>query len=61
MHVQTPGGGGYGDGFQRDPELVLRDVRMGYYSLEQAQQLFGVVIKGDAVDAAATADCRAEP
>jgi N-methylhydantoinase B len=42
VRVRTPGGGGYGDPRQRDPELVRRDVRLGYYTAEQARDLFGV-------------------
>ena len=30
--VRTPGGGGYGDPFARDPALVARDVGRGYYT-----------------------------
>ena len=40
----TPGGGGYGDPFQRDPEAVLDDVRNGWVSSESARQNYGVVI-----------------
>ncbi|MDQ2634040.1 MAG: hypothetical protein M3Y78_09920, partial [Pseudomonadota bacterium] len=39
VRVETPGGGGYGDPSQRDPELVRRDVAMGYYSSEEASAL----------------------
>jgi N-methylhydantoinase B len=39
--VGTPGGGGYGDPRQRDPDLVRRDVELGYYTQEQARELFG--------------------
>ena len=55
--VCTPGGGGYGDPKQRDPALVARDVGRGYYTAEQAAELFGVVLdaKTLAVDKAATA------
>ncbi|MBT5894355.1 MAG: methylhydantoinase, partial [Rhodospirillaceae bacterium] len=41
IHVSTPGGGGYGDARLRDPELIARDVRRGYYSSEQAVTLWG--------------------
>jgi N-methylhydantoinase B len=41
VRVGTPGGGGYGDPFQRDPALVQRDVRLGYYTAEQAAEMFG--------------------
>jgi N-methylhydantoinase B len=30
IHIQTPGGGGYGDPAKRDPVLVARDKRRGY-------------------------------
>ncbi|MCR4266820.1 hydantoinase B/oxoprolinase family protein [Nitratireductor sp. ZSWI3] len=54
--VGTPGGGGYGDPFRRAPEKVLRDVALGYYTADEAEELFGVVLSGDgtAVDEAAT-------
>jgi N-methylhydantoinase B len=47
VRVGTPGGGGYGDPRERDPELVRHDVAMGYYTAEQAKELFGVVIAAD--------------
>ena len=47
VRVGTPGGGGYGDPFARDPALVQHDVGMGYYTSEQAEQLFGVTIDED--------------
>ena len=47
IRVSTPGGGGYGNPFQRDPELVSRDVHRGYYSSEEAQARFGVVLNQD--------------
>ena len=47
VRVGTPGGGGYGDPFQRDAELVLRDIALGYYTPEQAQEMFGVALPGD--------------
>lgn len=41
VEVMTPGGGGYGDPARRDPALVRRDVRRGYYTPEQAEALWG--------------------
>jgi N-methylhydantoinase B len=41
VRVGTPGGGGFGDPRRRDPELIRRDVALGYYTAEQAQELFG--------------------
>jgi N-methylhydantoinase B len=55
VRVGTPGGGGYGDPFKRDPALVLRDVRLGYYTPEQAADMFGVALSADGrIDHAAT-------
>jgi N-methylhydantoinase B len=58
--VSTPGGGGYGDPFERDPALVLADVKRGYYTADQARARFGVAITGPppAVDQKATAALR---
>ncbi|WP_323769563.1 hydantoinase B/oxoprolinase family protein [Antarctobacter sp.] len=41
VRVRTPGGGGYGDPSQRDPDLVSEDVRLGRYTKEEAARLFG--------------------
>jgi N-methylhydantoinase B len=59
VRVGTPGGGGYGDPFKRDPALVLRDIRLGYYTPEQAAEMFGVALSADSqVDLAATETLR---
>ncbi|WP_428513365.1 hydantoinase B/oxoprolinase family protein [Roseovarius sp.] len=58
VRVKTPGGGGYGDPMQRDPALVAEDVRLGRYSVEEAERLFGVVIEEGAVDNVATTQRR---
>jgi N-methylhydantoinase B len=50
--------GGYGDPIKRDPQAVLEDVRDGL-PLEQAAGIYGVVLAGDNVDAAKTAERRA--
>ncbi|MEM9145860.1 MAG: hydantoinase B/oxoprolinase family protein [Pseudomonadota bacterium] len=57
VRVRTPGGGGYGPAAARDPAAVLEDVRLGRYSVAEAEALFGVVLGGSplGVDAAATA------
>jgi len=44
ISVSTPGGGGYGNPLARDPEKVSRDVVLGYYTLEQVKQRYGVVL-----------------
>ena len=60
--VQTPGGGGYGDPHERDPDRVLEDVRNGKVSVEAAREEYGVVVDTDSwtVDEDATSDRRAE-
>lgn len=55
VRVETPGGGGYGNALERDPEAVATDVRLQRYGLEDAERLFGVVLtKEGAVDGPAT-------
>ena len=44
LMVRTPGGGGYGDPFERDPKLVLRDVLNELVSVEAARKDYGVAI-----------------
>ena len=63
----TAGGGGFGDPLERDPALVVEDVKDDYVSTERAAIDYGVVIKTiDAelceyeVDKDATAALRAE-
>jgi N-methylhydantoinase B len=60
VEVLTPGGGGYGDPLERDPELVRRDIQRGYYTAEQALELFGVSIdENGEIDGAETRQARA--
>ena len=59
VSVQTPGGGGYGDPLERDPEDVLEDVRDGKISAAKAEGAYGVVVDDGALDRAATERCRA--
>lgn len=58
--LDTAGGGGYGDPFEREPELVLRDYIEGYITLEGAREDYGVVIDTDkkTVDIEATEELR---
>ena len=44
MRCYLPGGGGYGNPLERDPNLVLEDVVNGIVSLEKARTEYGVVI-----------------
>jgi N-methylhydantoinase B len=60
IRVSTPGGGGYGDPFKREPAKVAKDVARGYYTAAQVEKLYGVKLTaGGEVDAAATARLRA--
>ena len=43
--MNMPGGGGYGNPYERDPEKVLNDVFNQYVSIEQAESQYGVVIR----------------
>ncbi|MCW5850269.1 MAG: hydantoinase B/oxoprolinase family protein [Anaerolineae bacterium] len=44
VSFQTCGGGGYGSPMDRDPALVLRDVREGKVSVARARDVYGVVV-----------------
>ncbi|HEY0917761.1 hydantoinase B/oxoprolinase family protein [Devosia sp.] len=48
--LETSGGGGWGDPRRRPTEAVLRDVREGFVSEEQAQALYGVCVENGALD-----------
>jgi N-methylhydantoinase B len=45
VHLNLPGGGGYGDPFERDAQKVLWDVIEGYVSPEEAETKYGVVVR----------------
>ena len=45
VHVNLPGGGGYGNAFERAPEQVLRDVIEGYVTPEEAEKSYGVAVR----------------
>ncbi|MGN7828005.1 hydantoinase B/oxoprolinase family protein [Agrobacterium radiobacter] len=61
IRVIGPGAGGYGDPFTRPQQAVLRDVRRGAVSAENAARHYGVVLIGDEIDEEATAALRAAP
>ena len=42
--LEMPGGGGFGDPRQRDPERVAEDVENGFVSEETARRIYGVVL-----------------
>lgn len=60
LRIETGGGGGHGHPFDRAEGAVLEDVLGGFVSREAAAHLYGVVVRGRAVDRAATAARRAE-
>jgi len=45
VHLNLPGGGGYGDAFGRAPEKVLWDVIEGYITPEEAEKSYGVAVR----------------
>ncbi len=47
INIVSSGGGGYGDPKRRSPEKVLRDVRDGLVSIEQARLSYAVVVTND--------------
>ncbi|MFI4995257.1 MAG: hydantoinase B/oxoprolinase family protein [Hyphomicrobiales bacterium] len=63
LSITSPGGGGFGDPFERDLDAVLRDVRDGIVSPEAAERDYGVVICADGkhVDPRATQERRRAP
>jgi len=42
LSIRTPGGGGYGDPADRDPEAVARDLRLGKLTPDAAHERYGV-------------------
>ena len=60
VRLETPGGGGFGDPASRDPELIARDLRLGYISPAAATRDYKVVLRADgSLDTEATAAARA--
>jgi N-methylhydantoinase B len=57
---EVAGGGGWGDPLERDPALVLQDVRNEFVSEDAAREDYGVVLAGKplGVDVSATAALR---
>jgi len=47
--ILTQGGGGYGSPLERDPQLVLEDVRQEKVTLESARNDYGVLIDPDSL------------
>jgi N-methylhydantoinase B len=45
VHLNLPGGGGYGNPLERDPERVLWDVVEGYLTAEAAEKTYRVAVR----------------
>ena len=45
VSLDPPGGGGYGDPLERDPQLVLEDVINGYVTIKAARERYGVAVE----------------
>jgi N-methylhydantoinase B len=61
LHLETPGGGGYGPATRREPAAVGEDVRLGYVSVEAARRDYACVVDdAGAVDLSATEALRRE-
>jgi N-methylhydantoinase B len=60
IRLEGCGGGGYGHPHERDAQKVVEDVRRGYLSVDQARELYGVALADGSIDAARTAELRAE-
>ena len=55
FYMRFAGGGGYGDPVERDPALVLKDIRNGLVSPSAAESLYGMVLdQVEDLDVAAT-------
>lgn len=54
------GGGGYGDPREREPQRELHDVLEGWVSVEQAESIYGVSLRGS-VEAGSLAAIRHTP
>ena len=65
VSLETPGGGGLGNPLERDPTMVLNDVRNGYVTQRKAREAYRVAIEakdGDFVlDEAQTSELRSQP
>lgn len=59
IRIRTTGGGGWGNPLDRDPELVVRDVRWRKVSTEAALADYGVVLTGSVDDDTLSYDAEA--
>ncbi|MEM2614798.1 MAG: hydantoinase B/oxoprolinase family protein [Nitrososphaerota archaeon] len=61
VSIRSGGGGGWGNPFERDPQLVLEDYKNGLISVEEAKRIYGVIIDIDkcSIDMEATMNLQA--
>ncbi|HBE77575.1 MAG TPA: hydantoin utilization protein B [Firmicutes bacterium] len=45
VSIRSPGGGGWGNPFRRDPELIISEIRNGLLTKQQALKEYGLVIQ----------------
>ena len=58
--INAGSGGGWGDPLEREPEQVRWDVIEGLVTPDAAKARYGVVLKGEDIDLAATTSLRRE-
>ena len=58
LRIEMPGGGGWGDPLEREPEMVMQDVIAEKVSTARARETYGVVMEGGEVDVQATQRAR---
>jgi N-methylhydantoinase B len=59
LHIQA-GGGGFGNPLERDPQKILNDAMNELITIEYALDVYGVVIRDEAIDLEATENRRTE-
>lgn len=47
LEISLVSGAGYGDPFERDPALVLMDVKSGLLTVDGAREIYGVAVSSD--------------
>ena len=60
LHFVTWGGGGWGDPFDRDPELIAKEIRQGLCTVDGAREYGVVFSKSGVVDVEATSNLRSK-
>jgi N-methylhydantoinase B len=60
LEFRLGSGGGHGDPLERDPDEVAREVRQGRLTVQQADDVYGVVVDEGQADPAATERRRLE-